>query len=351
MSKPTFIPALTLVFLLLSAFRPFLPSVSAQPTGLIQIDLSKPANKICIFGDQAFLCQGFDGLTLLNLQAFSEVPEMPQTAYFPQILAMDVVPYQDATYLVCTRDAKLLWVEVHPDPVMPALFTLNVLREAPLEGTPVRLEWRGNLLAVASGGAGICLYELSDAEGELRLVGRYPFAEFGCDLFFLNDTTLAVIDSQLGVAAVLDVTDPRNPRRVQQLNLPHSGFLDQFISTPEKPEQLMLASRSGFLYLCKVEPLPFPTIKPLDQLLIPISRNPLSTAMNLNDAVLVGDSVVLLERYSGLHVVSASETSLTLDEPYIPLNETRSLARWKDQLLISQENGALLFLPLDQLLP
>ncbi len=352
MSKPTFISLFVLFAFFLGILSPT-AVYSQTPTPVFHhVKLPKPANIIKVYQNQVYLCQGFDGLTVINApQALIdfEANETPQTATFPQILALDIIPFTEDSFLISTRDSKLLWVKAEQDSVIPSLISLNILHQAPLEGTPVKIEWRNNLLAVASGGAGICLYEFRNDRTEIRLVGRYPFAEFGADVYFLSNTMLAIIDSQLGVATVLDVSDPRNPMRNTQVNLPQMGFMDQLIYNEQMPENLIISSRTGRFISCTVDLENPKIIVPVNEALLPM-RNPSAPGVNVNHGLLHHGQTIILERYSGFHLLSGS-TALAFQPSYIPLPETRTFTLWNNQLLVSQENGALLFIPAENLLP
>lgn len=351
MSKPTF--NLIHTGLILLNFLCFFSIGFAQEP--LRMNVHAPANTIKVFQDQAFICQGFKGLTLLNLRTFQSNPHQPVTSYYSEILALDVIAYSDnlttgTTYLVSTRDQKLLWVAATTSPESPDIPTLSILREQPLEGTPIKISVQNSLLAVAGGGGGVGLYQLIPSQGTFRLSGRFPFAEFASDVLFLTDSTLAIIDTHNSDSMVLNIQDPQNPHRIQHIVLPQTGYLDHFSINPQKPTQLLMTSRSGAILqfqLNNEQPKPLTLIA---QLQLPNNWVPDSYGNNVNSTLQYGDYIIILERYSGLHLATTTPELALLNRNY-RLEDTRTAALWKDQLVISQENGILLLLPLKSLIP
>ncbi|MBX3729371.1 MAG: hypothetical protein KF858_09320 [Candidatus Sumerlaeia bacterium] len=131
----------------------------------------------------------------------------------PSILTLGTLEVENGAVLLAGRDVTLRLVrfETEGDCRMVTLW------ESPAEGIPTGLARRGDLLAVAGGGAGVSLWHWPDTEQPPALVGRFPFASYTKQAAFFDDTTLLVADSHTAGLWVLDVSDPRRPHRREHL--------------------------------------------------------------------------------------------------------------------------------------
>ncbi|MDK2972818.1 MAG: hypothetical protein PWP23_2573 [Candidatus Sumerlaeota bacterium] len=143
-------------------------------------------------------------------------PPVLNTAAYQTLGTLEV---EDGGVLLAGRDSTLRLLRFLPGEEQP-----HLVFEVPAEGIPSGLALRGNVLAVASGGAGVGIWNWPEGDEPPRLVGRYPFVDYAKETAFYDETTLLVSDAHNAGLWVLDVSDPRRPHRRQ--HLPAYSFAD-----------------------------------------------------------------------------------------------------------------------------
>jgi len=149
----------------------------------------------------------------LGLSGVAFIQELPWEAEEPQIVlrnswkTLSVTPLEDGGMLLAGRDGTLRHVLSDPPGSEP-----QMLAEWGVEGTPNQVVLRDEVLYVASGGAGVTVWDWPDRSESPVLRGRYPFVEFARRISAdPMGNRVYVADSIGGRVAMLDVSDPMRP--------------------------------------------------------------------------------------------------------------------------------------------
>jgi hypothetical protein len=346
-------------------------TIALQPHA--PIPLPRGAQNLLVEEDTLYASLGLEGFAIIPLKAWAgEHQELGGNSYFfyPGVLAMDVLPLPSLngesadsattrSLVIPSRESELLFFTQRREDASHAWGPVVAPNTVfPVEGIPIRVAARGNLLAVACGGGGVCLYERTGGEPELiRLVGRFPFPEFARDVAFLSPTRLAVVDTQASVVYVLNVADARVVHRIQVLTLPGGGFTDEFARyhTPassalnpfdgEDPRELLVNSRHGSFYRLVSNPY---TPEPLlikNYLSLPDATAGSEGYSVLQLLRLEDGKVLTLERTTGLVERSAPPSLNPLRTLVEPAATLRRVAVWQNgtklMLITSHEGGTL----------
>jgi len=161
------------------------------------------------------------------------------------------------------------------------------------EGVPNGGEYKGSVLALACGGAGVTLWEQQSPDEPPHLAGRYPFLGYARDLKFLTENVLLVADNhELGLVA-LDVSNPYRPRRLGHLRFrgytDHVTFKGDRILVSNRPfgvyETRAMAGFTSFEIVDHIEPL------------LPDSRDALASGVRMH-----GGTLFISEMRSGVRL-------------------------------------------------
>ena len=129
------------------------------------------------------------------------------------------LPLEDGRFLLARRFGKLALVEPVEDSP-----DYREMASWPVEGLPVHLMRRGKRLYVASGGAGLLIYEWKGGEDTPQLRARYPFVDFSKEITLSpSGQTLLLADNRDTGLQVFNVDDILRPVNLFSVSY---GFTD-----------------------------------------------------------------------------------------------------------------------------
>jgi len=124
----------------------------------------------------------------------------------------------DHHVLLAGRDGCLHRVNIE-DPERPRL-----LNSWYVEGIPMSIQYREGVLLVASGAAGVLLFDWEGGGDTPVLRGRYPFVDYSKEAYYGPGSRLYLADNNDTGMQVLDVSTPMRPMRIAGVNM--NDFVD-----------------------------------------------------------------------------------------------------------------------------
>ncbi|MCC5877312.1 MAG: hypothetical protein JJU11_13905 [Candidatus Sumerlaeia bacterium] len=165
---------------------------------------------------------------------------------------LDSVHIEGNRYLLAGRFNELRLVEINTIKGSSAL-QLRSIKTWPVEAIATNLVWDGEILYVASGGAGVQSYSWDGSETEPVLRGRYPYVDYSKELAVSSTlNALFLADNHDTGLQILDIADPT---RLRQLLENRGDYVD---SLALHGERLAVARRYSGVQVFNVSKPEFP---------------------------------------------------------------------------------------------
>lgn len=169
-----------------------------------------PATALAISSreNRVYVSAGWSGTGFLSLE---ESGALTLETFSPELPSWHVLPVGDGWLLLASAQnpespSGYLAIVNERDPGRPCRTCMWEV-----DGLPLWLALKGELLAVSSGGAGVALYEWKGPMERPELRGRFPFVDFTKRCEFLPNGDLAVADNFDGGLLTIETADPLRP--------------------------------------------------------------------------------------------------------------------------------------------
>lgn len=175
---------------------------------LAQATLPASALAISSREERVYVSAGWSGTGFLSLK---ESGTLSLDTFSPELPSWHVLPVGNGWLLLASAQnpespSGYLAIVNERDPGRPCRTCMWEV-----DGLPLWLALKGDLLAVSSGGAGVALYDWKGPMERPELRGRFPFVDFTKRCVFLASGDLAVADNFDGGLLTIDTADPLRP--------------------------------------------------------------------------------------------------------------------------------------------
>lgn len=192
-----------------------LPARIAAQGNARTLHLPSPVLNVAVHDDLVVGCLGLAGTAFMTVDGDSSPTLVSIREDLPSLGAIFL---PDDRMLIAGRDGKLYRVDVS-EPSSP-----RKLNAWEVEGIPMSLTLRGSTLTVASGAAGVLVFDWKGDGCEPRLRGRYPFVDYSKEAHYGPGGRLYLADNRDTGLQVLDVSAPTRPARLACLDF--GDFVD-----------------------------------------------------------------------------------------------------------------------------
>jgi len=242
-----------------------------------------------------FAAMPFNGLVWIN-----PTDEEQRLHADSSLGSLDILELSGGRFLAAGRDRQLRILEFEQDEGgQPDHSRLRVVTEWTSEGIPTGLALKGDLLLVASGGAGLSIYRFHGHSQPPRLIGRFPHASYAKEAAFLPGNLAAVTDAHTSGIWILDLSNPQIPSVVQQYRV--RGFAD-FLSV--SGDRIAFTDRVFQTRIAKIDPTADQPMRIIAELpMVP----PVAEADFIQRISLAGDSLLVAESHVGIRQFQEAE--------------------------------------------
>ncbi len=190
-----------------------LPPVACPAQGTAKtLHLPGPVINVAAQGDLIVGCLGLRGTAFMVVDGDSSPTLAAMREDLPTLGALFL---EEGRLLLAGRDGRIYRVDASNPRAPRKLDVWDV------EGIPMSMTYRRGILTVASGAAGVLVFEWSGDGCAPRLRGRYPFVDYSKEAHYGPGGRLYVADNRETGLQVLDVSTPTRPSRVSM-----TGFGD-----------------------------------------------------------------------------------------------------------------------------
>lgn len=181
------------------------PRVAHAQGSARTLHLPAPVINVAAKGDLVVGCLGLAGTAFMTVDGDSSPTLVAIRKDLPTLGALFL---EDDRILLAGRDGRLYRVDAS-DPGAP-----RKLNTWDVEGIPMSLNLRQGVLTVASGAAGVLVFDWKGDGDEPRLRGRYPFVDYSKEAHYGPGSRLYLADNRDTGLQVLDVSTPTRPVRL-----------------------------------------------------------------------------------------------------------------------------------------
>jgi hypothetical protein len=181
------------------------PTAAHAQEKTLRVELPAPAINVGAQGDLIVVNMGLRGTAFLTVDDQTS-PTLRTIRSDIHSLSTFFLP--DDQLLLAGRDGSLHRVDAK-DPAHPRL-----LNSWQVEGIPMGIQYRDGTLLVASGAAGVLLFDWDGGGDTPALRGRYPFVDYSKEAYYGPDSRIYLADNNDTGMQVLDVSTPMRPGRI-----------------------------------------------------------------------------------------------------------------------------------------
>lgn len=192
-----------------------LPLATLAQESTRRVELPAPAINVGARGQLIVANMGLRGTAFLSID--NETSPTLRTIR-SDIHSLSTYFLSDNQLLLAGRDGCLHRVDAR-NPAQPRL-----LNSWTVEGIPMGIQYRDGILLVASGAAGVLLFDWQGGADTPALRGRYPFVDYSKELYYGPSSRVYLADNNDTGMQVLDVSTPMRPARVAGVNM--NDFVD-----------------------------------------------------------------------------------------------------------------------------